>query len=99
MKLWQKDKTSKKEVETFTIGRDPEFDLLLAPFDLSGSMAHASMLASIGLLTADELQVLKKGLKEIRDEVQNGKFAIAPGVEDVHSQVGVFTDGAVWRCG
>ncbi|MFO7826846.1 MAG: argininosuccinate lyase [Cyclobacterium sp.] len=87
MKLWQKDKTSKKEVETFTIGRDPEFDLLLAPFDLSGSMAHASMLASIGLLTADELQVLKKGLKEIREEVQNGKFAIAPGVEDVHSQV------------
>jgi len=87
MKLWQKDKTSKKEVETFTIGRDPEFDLLLAPFDVTGSMAHAIMLESIGLLTKDELEVLKKGLKEIREEIAEGKFSIAPGVEDVHSQV------------
>lgn len=87
MKLWQKDKTSKKEVETFTIGRDPEFDILLAPFDVTGSMAHATMLASIGLLTQDELEILKKGLKEIRDEIAEGKFSIAPGVEDVHSQV------------
>ncbi|MBD3628858.1 argininosuccinate lyase [Cyclobacterium sp.] len=87
MKLWQKDKTSKKEVETFTIGRDPEFDLILAPFDVSGSMAHAHMLASIGLLTEKELQVLIKGLKEIREEIRKGIFTIAPGVEDVHSQV------------
>ncbi|NHE57444.1 argininosuccinate lyase [Cyclobacterium plantarum] len=87
MKLWQKDKTSKKEVETFTIGRDPEFDLILAPFDVSGSMAHAHMLASIGLLTEQELQVLIKGLKEIREEIRKGIFTIAPGVEDVHSQV------------
>ncbi|SEI83838.1 argininosuccinate lyase [Cyclobacterium xiamenense] len=87
MKLWQKDKTSKKEVETFTIGRDPEFDLILAPFDVTGSMAHAIMLASINLLTAEELEVLKKGLKEIRQEIAEGRFSIAPGVEDVHSQV------------
>ncbi len=87
MKLWQKDKTSKKEVETFTIGRDPEFDLILAPFDVTGSMAHAIMLASIDLLTAEELEVLKKGLKEIRQEIAEGRFSIAPGVEDVHSQV------------
>ncbi|SHM72609.1 argininosuccinate lyase [Cyclobacterium lianum] len=87
MKLWQKDKTSKKEVEIFTIGRDPEFDLLLAPFDLNGSMAHAVMLNSIGLLTHEELELLKKGLREIRKEVEEGKFGIAPGIEDVHSQV------------
>ena len=87
MKLWQKDKTSKKEVEAFTIGRDPEFDLLLAPFDITGSMAHAIMLESIGLLKSNELEVIKKGLKEIREEIAEGKFSIAPGIEDVHSQV------------
>lgn len=87
MKLWQKDKSSKKEVENFTIGRDPEFDLTLAPFDVTGSMAHAIMLESIDLLTAEELQLLKKGLKEIRQEIEQGTFSIAPGVEDVHSQV------------
>ena len=52
MKLWQKTSSSKKEVEQFTVGRDPEFDLLLAPYDVLGSMAHAAMLESIDLLTA-----------------------------------------------
>ncbi|MEX0883456.1 MAG: argininosuccinate lyase, partial [Cyclobacteriaceae bacterium] len=66
MKLWQKDKTNFKEVETFTIGRDPEFDLVLAPFDVTGSMAHAIMLESIGLLTKAELAILKRGLLDIK---------------------------------
>ncbi|MCH7408352.1 argininosuccinate lyase [Belliella sp. DSM 111904] len=87
MKLWQKDKTSSKEVEKFTIGRDPEFDILLAPFDVLGSMAHAIMLQKIGLLTFDDLKVLLKGLREIFDEIESGKFEIQSGVEDVHSQV------------
>lgn len=87
MKLWQKATGSKKEVEQFTIGRDPEFDLILAPFDVLGSMAHAHMLAKIGLLTAEENQTLQKGLKEIYFEIEQGKFSIASGVEDVHSQV------------
>lgn len=87
MKLWQKATGSKKEVEEFTIGRDPEFDLILAPFDVLGSMAHARMLAKIGLLTAEENQILQKGLKEIYLEIEKGEFQIAPGVEDVHSQV------------
>jgi argininosuccinate lyase len=87
MKLWQKGTGSKKEVEQFTIGRDPEFDLILAPFDVLGSMAHAIMLAKIGLLTAEENQILQKGLKEIYIEIEKGDFQIAPGVEDVHSQV------------
>ena len=87
MKLWQKDTGSKKEVEQFTIGRDPEFDIVLAPFDVLGSMAHAAMLESIGLLTAEENQTLQTGLKQIYREISEGKFSIAPGVEDVHSQV------------
>ena len=87
MKLWQKDKGATQEVEKFTIGRDPEFDNLLAPFDVLGSMAHATMLEKIGLLTADELKALLGGLREIYFEIEKGDFSIAPGVEDVHSQV------------
>jgi argininosuccinate lyase len=87
MKLWQKDTGSKKEVEQFTIGRDPEFDIILAPFDVLGSMAHAAMLETIGLLSPEENQILQQGLREIYSEIKDGKFSIAPGVEDVHSQV------------
>lgn len=87
MKLWQKDIGSKKEVEKFTIGRDPEFDAILAPFDVLGSMAHAIMLEKIGLLDADDLILLKTGLKEIYLEIEKGQFKIEEGVEDVHSQV------------
>ncbi|GAA0877037.1 argininosuccinate lyase [Algoriphagus jejuensis] len=87
MKLWQKDTGSKKEVEQFTIGRDPEFDIILAPFDVLGSMAHAHMLEKIGLLTPEDNATLQKGLKEIYSEISEGKFSIASGVEDVHSQV------------
>lgn len=87
MKLWQKDKGATQEVEKFTIGRDPEFDNLLAPFDVLGSMAHATMLEKIGLLTANELKALLNGLREIYFEIEKGEFSIAPGVEDVHSQV------------
>jgi argininosuccinate lyase len=87
MKLWQKATGNKKEVEQFTIGRDPEFDLILAPFDVLASMAHAAMLATIGLLTEEENQTLQKGLKEIYYEIEQGKFSIDAGVEDVHSQV------------
>lgn len=87
MKLWQKNTTSKKEVEQFTIGKDPEYDLLLAPYDVLGSMAHAQMLCQIGLLSEAENALLQQGLKEIYAEIQQGSFSIAPGVEDVHSQV------------
>lgn len=87
MKLWQKEKSSKKEVESFTIGKDPEYDILLAPFDILGSMAHAVMLQKIGLLSNEDLSILRKGLKEIYLEMQKGKFHIEEGIEDVHSQV------------
>jgi len=87
MKLWQKAIGNKKEVEQFTIGRDPEFDLILAPFDVLASMAHAEMLESIALLTKEENQILQQGLKEIYTEIGQGNFKIDAGVEDVHSQV------------
>lgn len=87
MKLWQKDVGNKKEVESFTIGRDPEFDLILAPFDVLGSMAHAEMLSTIGLLTKAENEILQSGLKAVYFEIEKGQFEIAPGVEDVHSQI------------
>ena len=87
MKLWQKEAGNKKEVENFTIGRDPEFDIILAPFDVLGSRAHAHMLTKVGLLTKEDNEILQKGLKEIYFEIEKGQFTIAPGVEDVHSQV------------
>ena len=89
MKLWQKTSTSKKEVEQFTVGNDPLFDILLAPYDVLGSMAHATMLCSIGLVSQKENELLQKGLKEIFEEIRAGKFEIETGVEDVHSQVEV----------
>ncbi|WP_297337398.1 argininosuccinate lyase [Algoriphagus sp.] len=87
MKIWQKATDSSQEVEKFTIGKDPEFDQILAPFDVLGSMAHAKMLVQIGLLTQKENELLQKGLKEIYLEIEKGQFQIQPGVEDVHSQV------------
>ena len=87
MKLWQKEYNVKKEIEEFTIGKDNELDIHLAPFDVLGSMAHTTMLQSIGLLEKEELPILLKGLKEIYKEVEEGKFSIHDGVEDVHSQV------------
>jgi len=87
MKIWQKDKVSLKEVERFTVGRDLEFDALLAAYDVIGSMAHAKMLESIGLLTKEENQTLQNGLKHILAEIDKGDFELPEGVEDVHSQV------------
>jgi argininosuccinate lyase len=87
MKLWQKNTTSLREVEQFTVGKDREFDLLLAPFDVLGNIAHAKMLATIGLLTNEECEQLVKELRSIYEETQRGAFSIQPDVEDVHSQV------------
>src|ERR1019366_2600860 len=87
MKLWQKNIASVKEVETFTVGKDRELDLYLAPFDVLGSLAHIQMLQTINLLTSEELTVLQKGLKEIYKEIQSGKFQLDGDVEDIHSQV------------
>jgi len=87
MKLWQKDIDVNKAVENFTVGNDREFDLLLAPFDVIGNIAHAKMLASVGLLTNEEAVTLTNELKNIYASIQHSAFSIQPNVEDVHSQV------------
>lgn len=87
MKLWQKDKASLKEVERFTVGRDQEMDMFLAKFDVLGSLAHITMLESIGLLTKDELKVLSAELKKIHALIESGSFKVEQDVEDIHSQV------------
>ncbi len=87
MKLWQKDTQSLKSVEKFTVGNDRELDIYLAPFDVLGSLAHIKMLASVGLLTKEELIILEDELKHIYQLIQNGDFKLDEGVEDIHSQV------------
>ncbi|HJT75210.1 MAG TPA: argininosuccinate lyase, partial [Chitinophaga sp.] len=87
MKIWQKDKTALAEVDRFTVGKDREMDAYLAPFDVLGSLAHITMLQSIDLLTAEELTVLQKELKQIYKEIEAGSFILEEGVEDIHSQV------------
>ena len=86
-KLWEKNIQVDKEVERFTVGKDRELDLYLAPYDMLGSMAHITMLESIGLLTKDELQSLHAELKNMYANAERGNFVIEEGVEDVHSQV------------
>lgn len=87
MNLWQKDKDTLNEVTEFTTGNDRELDLYLARFDVLGSLAHITMLESIGLLTHDELTTLSKELKRIFTEIEKGNFKIEEGTEDIHSQV------------
>ncbi|HRP57178.1 argininosuccinate lyase [Agriterribacter sp.] len=88
MKLWQKDNASTNElIEKFTVGRDKEFDLLLARYDVQGSIAHVKMLQEAGLMTPEEGAQAVKGLEIILEEIEQHKFTIEEGIEDVHSQV------------
>lgn len=87
MKLWSKDKDALKEVTDFTTGNDPQMDMYMASFDVLGSLAHTVMLESIGLLTKEELVILKAELKNIYSLILSGNFEIEDGVEDIHSQV------------
>lgn len=87
MKLWDKGFEPDKIIEKFTVGNDRELDMRLALYDVEGSMAHITMLESIGLLTQEELQTLLSALEEIKETIRNGSFSIEEGVEDVHSQV------------
>lgn len=87
MKLWQKNIQVDKKTEKFTVGKDREMDLYLAKSDILGSMAHITMLESIGLITSDELNQLIAELKKIYASAESGQFVIEEGIEDVHSQV------------
>ena len=86
-KLWQKNTSTEKSVDKFTVGNDREMDILLAPFDVLGSLAHTKMLESIGLMERADLVQVQEELKKIYGEIQEGKFVIESSVEDVHSQV------------
>ena len=86
-KLWEKNIDVNPEIERFTVGRDRELDLMLARYDVLGSLAHCKMLESIGMLTKEERELLRQGLWGIYSAVMTGTFIIENGVEDVHSQV------------
>src|SRR5262249_18320970 len=86
--LWQKDNTAtEQKVERFTIGKDRDFDILLAACDVQGSLAHTEMLSRTGLLTLDEKELIHEELMHVLEHIQAGLFFIGPDVEDVHSQV------------
>ena len=89
MKLWQKDdkKNTSNIVEKFTVGNDKNFDLLLAEYDVQGSIAHTQMLSTINLITKDELKLIHAELNNILTDIKKGNFKIEDGVEDVHSQI------------
>jgi argininosuccinate lyase len=88
MKLWSKETTTTTAmIESFTVGRDREFDLLLAPFDVKGSIAHVTMLGENGMMTKEEADKAVAELKNILQEIESGNFSIDEGAEDIHSQV------------
>lgn len=87
MKLWEKSVQVTDEIDRFTVGHDRELDLYLAPYDVIGSMAHVTMLHTIGLIADSELPLLLAELKAIYHEAREGRFVIEDGIEDVHSQV------------
>jgi len=88
MKLWNKEHTSTSQlIEQFTVGRDKEFDIRLAEYDVLGSIAHTEMLESIGLLTKDELNQIHHELHAILETIRKGTFIMDDGTEDIHSQI------------
>ena len=87
MKLWDKGYKIDDAIERFTVGKDKELDLLLAPYDILGTMAHVSMLEHVGLLSKQDLDILLPALRDLYTEAEQGNFIIEEGIEDVHSQV------------
>ena len=88
MKLWQKENTSVSDlIEKFTVGRDKEFDILLAQYDVQGSIAHVTMLGKVGLMTKEESEKAVRALQQILQEIEKNNFSIEENVEDIHSQV------------
>ena len=87
MKLWEKGIPTAKQIEQFTVGNDRDLDLVLAKYDVLGSIAHTKMLYQIGLLTQEESESLVVALEEISIEIEKGKFVIEESFEDVHSKI------------
>ena len=100
MKLWSKDNThTSARVEAFTVGRDREFDLLLARHDVQGSIAHVTMLSECGLMSVEDAGRALNGLAQIAADIESGGFVIENGVEDVHSQVELMLTRAIGEAG
>ena len=87
MKLWDKGIKIDQLIEQFTVGNDREIDIHIAKYDVQASVAHAKMLASIGIITSEELQLLEKGLSILANQIQEGSFVIEAQFEDVHSKI------------
>jgi argininosuccinate lyase len=87
MKLWDKGYKISKEIEEFTVGKDRDLDLLLAKYDVRGSIAHGKMLEKIGLLSKSEFKKIYSELIKIVNQIENKSFKIRDDVEDVHSQI------------
>ena len=98
-KLWQKNNKVLDLVEKFTIGNDQAMDMYLASYDVLGSIAHTTMLAEVGLLTAAEQASIKKVLVAIYEKIQAGNFSLDPGVEDIHSQVEILLTASLGDAG
>ncbi len=98
-KLWQKNNKVSDLVEKFTIGNDQAMDMYLASYDVLGSIAHTTMLAEVGLLTAAEQITIKKALVAIYEKIQAGNFSLDPGVEDIHSQVEILLTASLGDAG
>lgn len=99
MKLWDKNSTTEEKILAFTTGMDPVFDIQLAPFDVMGSMAHAIMLAEVGLIGRDEAARMLDVLAGIYHMADQGELALDPGIEDIHSQVEMMLTSALGELG
>ncbi len=100
MKLWSKEHTATlQQIESFTVGRDNEFDLLLAEHDVNGTIAHVKMLQQVGLMQNSEADLALKGLEEILGEIRDQSFVIEEGVEDIHSQVEILLTRRIGEAG
>lgn len=90
-KLWQKgdiqENNLAEKVEQFTVGNDRNLDVLLAKFDVLGSLAHTKMLAEVGLLLKEDLAPIQTELKNIYQTIETGNFSIAEDSEDIHSEI------------
>lgn len=86
-KIWDKGFDNDALIDSFTVGKDRELDLLLAPYDILGSIAHTTMLEKVGLLSPEDLAAILPELRKLYKDASEGNFYIDGDVEDVHSQV------------
>lgn len=87
MKLWQKNQAPHQKIDQFTVGKDREYDLHLAAYDCQASIAHAQMLAQIGVLTPKEAEQILSVLSDLKNDAENGNFVIEAEFEDMHSKI------------